>query len=242
MIHEVDLDNKYCGYNYATGIYSITNLVNGKRYIGSCSRELRLRLKHHRSMLISNKHPNVGLQKSWNKHGKDKFRFEVIKLCPPEWCLQWEQFCIEFFDVTDKSKGYNLSPTTGGVFGIKLSVRTRKKMSRSHLGIKMPAGTGEKISKSLKGHTKYLKWRKSLSEAGRRRKHPEEVKRKISESLINNGGAQRISLANKGRKHSEEAKAKISAANKGKPKSLEHKLKIGLSNRVTKSRLKTVEV
>ena len=60
-----------------SGIYKITNKVNGKFYIGS-SLNIKQRWKYHRNNLKSGTHDNQHLQNSYNKHGKDKFIFEVV--------------------------------------------------------------------------------------------------------------------------------------------------------------------
>jgi group I intron endonuclease len=56
------------------GIYKITNLVNNRYYIGS-SLDIKRRWDTHRRMLNKNNHHNDFLQKSWNKHGGDNFKF-----------------------------------------------------------------------------------------------------------------------------------------------------------------------
>lgn len=59
------------------GIYTITNLLDGKYYVGS-SLDLNRRLLSHRTKLNNNTHRNKHLQNAWNKHGKANFKFEVI--------------------------------------------------------------------------------------------------------------------------------------------------------------------
>lgn len=58
-------------------IYKISNLKNGKFYIGSSSR-IDDRIKHHLWELNNNRHVNNHLQNSWNKYGENNFEFEVI--------------------------------------------------------------------------------------------------------------------------------------------------------------------
>lgn len=60
------------------GIYSITNTVSGKRYIGSTIM-LNQRIITHRRKLQTNKHGNGRLQAAWNKHGEAAFVFEVLE-------------------------------------------------------------------------------------------------------------------------------------------------------------------
>src|SRR5208337_5409024 len=55
-----------------SGVYSITNVVTGKRYIGSAC-NFRSRWKDHRTLLLQEKHHSPKLQNSWRKHGPGAF-------------------------------------------------------------------------------------------------------------------------------------------------------------------------
>jgi group I intron endonuclease len=65
------------------GVYSITNISSGKRYIGS-SGNLHARWKAHLKALKAGKHHCVYLQNAWNKHGADQFEFQILEQCLPE--------------------------------------------------------------------------------------------------------------------------------------------------------------
>lgn len=60
-------------------IYKIENLVNGKFYIGSTIRESRVRMNEHFSRLKRGEHCNKILQRSYNKYGRDNFKFSIIR-------------------------------------------------------------------------------------------------------------------------------------------------------------------
>lgn len=62
------------------GIYIITNLLNGKRYVGS-SKNLYNRLHEHVHNLNNNKAHNKHLQASWNKYGGDAFHYGILEYC-----------------------------------------------------------------------------------------------------------------------------------------------------------------
>jgi group I intron endonuclease len=62
------------------GIYKITNLVNNKFYIGSTRDSFLMRLRKHREMLKSNRHPNAYLQSAYNKYGGDSFDFSILEI------------------------------------------------------------------------------------------------------------------------------------------------------------------
>jgi group I intron endonuclease len=59
-------------------IYKITNIVNDKIYIGS-TKDFATRCRTHINELNKNTHRNSKLQNSWNKYGKNNFRFEIIE-------------------------------------------------------------------------------------------------------------------------------------------------------------------
>jgi len=60
------------------GIYKITNQKTGKYYVGS-SVDIFERWNEHKRSLVEGKHINPKLQGSWNKHGAENFKFEVIE-------------------------------------------------------------------------------------------------------------------------------------------------------------------
>lgn len=59
-------------------IYQITNMVNGKYYIGS-AQSFERRVWQHKYDLRRGTHKNPRLQAAWNKYGEDAFVFEVIE-------------------------------------------------------------------------------------------------------------------------------------------------------------------
>ena len=58
-------------------IYSITNKVNGKRYIGVTHR-LNTRWNEHKRHLRNNCHVNKKLQDAYNEYGEDNFIYDVL--------------------------------------------------------------------------------------------------------------------------------------------------------------------
>jgi group I intron endonuclease len=92
------------------GVYSITNLADGKRYVGS-SRNIEVRFYEHRWMLTSGRHHNIHLQRAWRKHGPAAFRFEVlIELGNESELLDAEQGFIDSMQAAIRGKGYNIKP------------------------------------------------------------------------------------------------------------------------------------
>jgi len=92
-----------------TGIYQITNILNGKHYIGS-SIDVNFRYKAHLSKLRNNNHPNSKFQNAVNKYGLDKFQFQILEECAYDELLIIEQLYI---NKADKNMLYNLTYVAG---------------------------------------------------------------------------------------------------------------------------------
>lgn len=64
----------------SSGIYKIVNNVNGKVYIGS-TKNFDKRKQQHFYTLSQKKHHSPKLQRSYNKHGKESFEFQIVEEC-----------------------------------------------------------------------------------------------------------------------------------------------------------------
>lgn len=109
-----------------SGIYKITNTVNGKAYVGS-SKNIQKRFKTHMYALDSNEHHSVKLQRAWNKHGSSKFTFDVILLCSIENLIMYEQICIDHNKAAEL--GYNICIKSGSREGAPHSKDVVNKMT-----------------------------------------------------------------------------------------------------------------
>jgi group I intron endonuclease len=98
------------------GIYSITNKLNGKRYIGQ-TYNFKYRWMRHRSYLKHNTEHNAHLQNAWNKYGAENFEFEIIERCKFEQLDEREIYWINYYD--SKNAGYNFADGGLGCKGYK---------------------------------------------------------------------------------------------------------------------------
>lgn len=120
------------------GVYKITNLINGKFYIGSTTGSIKKRKREHLSLLRRNKHHSRYLQFAYNKYGEQVFDFQMLEVCPKEDCLEKEQYYLDLL----KPK-YNMNPKAINCEGRKVSKITKEKISKKLKGIKV----GERLSK-----------------------------------------------------------------------------------------------
>jgi len=139
------------------GIYKITNVQNGKIYIGS-SVEPKSRWNQHLHHLRKNKHHSQHLQRAFLKYEENSFCFEVIEETTQENLIIREQFYLNKFNSCDVKVGYNLCPIAGSSLGIKRSEEFKRKVSESRMGdknwrkgIKLSEETLEKCKNSKLG-------------------------------------------------------------------------------------------
>lgn len=133
------------------GIYSITNQLNGNKYIGS-SVNIAKRFREHIGHLRRRTHPNYHLQKAWDKYGENSFHFHVLDYVEDEQeLLPCEQQWIDSIKPV-----YNISPIAGNTRGViftearKTRISEKAKGNRRRLGAVLTDKTKETISNSVK--------------------------------------------------------------------------------------------
>lgn len=116
-----------------TGVYSITNKKNGKRYIGSAI-NINKRWNEHRHLLRNGIHHSLHLQSAWNKYGESMFSFDVLVTCSPDDLISHEQFWIDAFNACSTKHGYNTLPNAANWLGMKHSEASRRAISLKRKG------------------------------------------------------------------------------------------------------------
>ena len=164
----------------ASGIYKITNSINGKSYIGS-AKNFKKRWLKHRQDLSKKKYHSGKLQNSWNKYGSNIFNFEILIYCVPKDLLFFEQRFLNIY-----KPEYNICKVAGSTIGIKASEETKKKISESSNGRKHSETSKMKISESHKGknHSEEVKQKMSLSHKGK--PSSKRTLKEIEQSIVNN--------------------------------------------------------
>lgn len=142
-----------------SGVYTITNIINNKLYIG-CSSNIYKRFNDHKAFLRNNSHPNRYLQSVYNKHGKECLKFEILVESDEEFMYSEENYWVNMLSSFDRTFGYNLRLTTPYKNKVRHSEETKFKISQGCKGRRSPQKgkksseeTKLRLSNSLKGRT-----------------------------------------------------------------------------------------
>lgn len=134
-------------------VYKITS-PSGKSYIGWTGRPLKKRLQDHQSE--TNRGFNRPIHKALRKYPLNEWTQEIL-LDTSDYniSIETEKQLIEDLDLTNRSKGYNLS--TGGEHGATGVTRSEENKAKIREGKrnsnwKSTPEHGAKISAALKGH------------------------------------------------------------------------------------------
>lgn len=95
------------------GIYKITNVINGRIYVGS-THMFKKRGPSHKNDLIANRHKNTFLQSDFNKCGAEAFIFEILEMVEGNEKLRLaceQKYLDQFFD--NGKNCYNLEKIAG---------------------------------------------------------------------------------------------------------------------------------
>jgi len=196
-------------------LYEVTNLVNGKTYIGQ-----------HITDDLEDGYLGSGkaLKAAIKKYGRDKFKKEILLFANGPTSLNFLERCMVPLWWAELPTNYNL--VEGGGNGARMTAEARKKISIGRKGKKfgpMPEAQRLAMSERMRGkqpdhlaklikenhprlgkkHTPEARAKMAASQTGLKRPKSKEHRRKISEFL-------------KGRVISEETRKKIGEANRGK--------------------------
>jgi len=130
-------------------IYKITNLINGKIYVGFDSKNRTIEKYAGSGKLIS-----LAIE----KYGLINFKKEIIEEVTPENWEERETYWIAYYNSCDKKVGYNLTRggegtqlngKLNGMWCKQHTIETREKMSTKRKGKKLSKEHIEKIKESL---------------------------------------------------------------------------------------------
>lgn len=192
-------------------IYKITNLVNGKIYIGQTCRSIEVRMNQHRKRAMSINQPNQAIHRAMKKYGMHNFTHKVLCYCYSKHDAdKTERELIVSHNSMVGSGGYNMTSGGEGSLNCHPNDVTRTKIRLANLGKKQ---SDEQRAKYNRKGDHNPQWGKT---------HSVETREKMSTKA-------KLRIGNKnpffGKTHSEEAKEKIRIANVGRVQSAEQKAK-----------------
>ena len=187
------------------GIYKILNTTNNKLYIGSAVK-VRRRIKEHKTALRRGNHHCKHLQNAWLKYGEEAFLFLVIEQVElPDLTIR-EQFYLNKYR---REELYNTCLVAHSNLGMRYSEEVKSRMRESAKNRKRPPPFTDEHRKNL-----------GLSGKGRRRS-PESIakgKESMKHVIITLEWRRKIADSRRGKpgvKHTDDAKARISASHMG---------------------------
>ena len=226
-------------------IYQITNLSNGKKYIGQTIQEPASR-RWNKHCYMARCGKQFPLYNAIRKYSVDLFKFEILEqgVESIDTLNELEEAYISSNKTTNKQFGYNLSFKAYGKgmlsnstkekirtarLGTKSSEKTKHLLSISHLGRKGTCGhTGKKHTDKYKNKVRELMIGRIFSDESRAKMSKSHIGKTLSKEHRKN--ISKVTTGSKnpmyGKTHSTEAKTKIATAHTGKKWSEEVRKKI----------------
>ena len=130
-----------------SGIYKLTNRLNGKIYIGKTV-DYERRMNEYRNRKSTEKSSRYKIMKIIDKYGFENFDCELIHECDEDDLDYYEMYYINYFKSYMKKYGYNSShKKSDGKIGLNRT--TKALMRKSHIGLKETSDTKRKKSNKI---------------------------------------------------------------------------------------------
>ena len=124
-------------------IYKITNLINGKIYIGQTN-NVKKRFTNHKRV----KKPIITIDKAIKKYGSENFSFEIIEVCESFYEANYQEAWNIFIHSSMVPVGYNIA---AGGRACACSEATKLKLSIINMGKKYSDEYKQQMSESCRG-------------------------------------------------------------------------------------------
>lgn len=207
----------------ATGIYTITNQISGRVYVGQAVDVARRWKTHLRAMRSGVK---TKLYDAMRAYGVQSFVQDVLEECAADELAEREAYWIAKLDTL--ASGYNMIADTAQ--RRLLSDETRERMRQAQIGKKHTNEHRAAIARAGRGRVVTAETRAKLSAALSGKKRSPEAIERMHEAARKRDNSHLINFAFRpGCKLSEETRAAMSSARRGVPKSPEHREKLKLA-------------
>ncbi len=213
------------------GIYKITNLLNGKCYIGQ-SKDIEARWQNHRWRYKYQEREHLFLYQAMRKYGIENFSFEVLEECDEKDLDALEiKYIAQYRSFPD---GYNMTGGGNGHLGRPMTPEGKAALRKALVGRPCSEETRRRISEAQKGKIIPEEQRALISEFNRKRwKDPQYRAKMLAARKAYRPSEEtrrKMSASQKGKKMSAESRRKISEANRGRIFSKEHREKLRKSH------------
>ena len=162
-------------------IYCTENKINGKRYIGQ-----------HKHCSSNEEFQNSGywgsgliINNAIQKYGIQNFRKWVLLHCEKSEANHYEKLWIRKLETRDRNKGYNIAYGGRGASGIKWSIESKIKLSKTLRSKEGRAKYQKTISSRSEEQKKVISCNISTSQLKSRKKQGDEIISKLRQTLAN---------------------------------------------------------
>jgi len=167
-------------------IYLITNLDNGKIYVGQTV-NFYTRFHKHKNSVRDSSIDGRAIVSAFRKYGFERFEFSILE--SPDVCrlTEREQFWIDRLRACERSVGYNLAPAASSCLGVKHSMKTRQKVAQAGAGRKHSEETKRLMSRAQKGKKLTESHRKRISQVQLGRRNENKAGRSVEQICLTSG-------------------------------------------------------
>lgn len=163
-------------------IYTITNNINGKKYVGQTIQPPSKRWNAH--IYKTNSGSQLAIHNAMRKYGIDNFTFKIVKECNSIVELNnYEIYLIETLD-TFHGAGYNMDEGGGGIKGYHHTDNAKQKISEAGKGRTLSDEAKQKISEKNSGKNNGMYGKCGELNHFYGKKHSKEVVENMSTKVI----------------------------------------------------------
>lgn len=144
-------------------VYLVTNLINGKQYVGATSHSIQSRFKEH--MWEAYEGSNTLFHQALREYGVQNFSLEELESdIPDDLAGQREQYYIKVYNsYYATGDGYNMTYGGSGTEGYIFTEADKAKISRVNKGRKFSEERNQRIREIMTGRDYKPEWRTALS-------------------------------------------------------------------------------